>query len=327
MAGEGRERLAALLRELNVPGSFSARKTAPVDDLHLEVRGIERLSFPVPPEQATQLCEMARPARYGRESRRCSTVACGDTSEIPRSRVKIDKRRWSKTLMPVLDAVRHDLGLPSGCRLEAELHSMLVYARGQFFLPHQDSEKSDEMVGSLVVTLPSPFTGGSLVIEHEGQRATYRGSKAALSFVAFYGDCRHEVRPVRSGHRIGLTYNLLLHQTSTEPPAPDASPESVEELARLLEEHFSTPPPPRWPNTAQPTNLRAASSTCSTTGTPSGVWTGYACRVATPGVRRCLALDEPLHGQGVGAALLAEGLGRAQPSSRCASSSPCSRLV
>jgi hypothetical protein len=126
LAGEGRERLAALLGELNVPGSFSARKTAPVDDLHLEVRGIGRLSFPVPPEQATQLCEIARP---GRGEQTLLDRRLRDTSEIPRSRVKIDKRRWSKTLMPVLDAVRHDLGLPSGCGLEAELHSMLVYGK------------------------------------------------------------------------------------------------------------------------------------------------------------------------------------------------------
>jgi hypothetical protein len=32
---------------------------------------------------------------------------------------------------------------------------MLVYGKGQFFLPHQDSEKDDAMVGTLVVSLPS----------------------------------------------------------------------------------------------------------------------------------------------------------------------------
>ena len=46
---------------------------------------------------------------------------------------------------------------------------MLVYGKGQFFLPHQDSEKDDAMVGTLVVSLPSAHTGGELVIEHAGQ--------------------------------------------------------------------------------------------------------------------------------------------------------------
>ncbi len=245
MAAEAGQRLAAVLGGLDVPGSFSARRAAPPDDLSIDVRGVGRLRFPVPGEQARQLCRIARPARYGRGAQTLLDRRVRDTWEIPRSRVKIDKRRWSRTLVPVLDALRKDLGLPSGCRLEAELHSMLVYARGQFFLPHQDSEKHDEMVGSLVVTLPGPFTGGTLVIEHDGQRATYRGSKTALSFVAFYTDCRHEVKPVRSGHRIALTYNLLLRRNSTKPAALDAPPETVEELAHLLEEHFATPQS-RW---------------------------------------------------------------------------------
>jgi len=241
LVAEAGQRLAAVLGELDVPGSFSARKAAPADNLNIEVRGVGPLRFPVPEEQARQLREIARPARYGRGKQTLLDRRVRDTWEIPPSRVRIDKRRWSKTLVPVLEALRDELGLPSGCRLEAELHSMLVYARGQFFLPHQDSEKHDEMVGSLVVTLPAPFTGGALVVEHGAQRATYRGSKAALSFVAFYADCRHEVKPVRSGHRIVLTYNLLLRQNSTDPAALDAPPEAVEELARLLEEHFATP--------------------------------------------------------------------------------------
>ena len=61
--------------------------------------------------------------------------------------MKIDRRRWNRTLLPVLEELRADLGLADGCRLEAELHSFLVYGPGQFFLPHQDSEKADAMAG------------------------------------------------------------------------------------------------------------------------------------------------------------------------------------
>src|SRR5437879_2471964 len=87
---------------------------------------------------------------------------------------------------------------------------MLVYGAGQFFVPHQDSEEADAMVGSLVVTLPSSFKGGALVVRHAGMSATYRSPKKSLSLVAFYADCRHEVRPVTSGYRVTLTYNLFL---------------------------------------------------------------------------------------------------------------------
>ncbi len=29
--------------------------------------------------------------------------------------------------------------------------------------------------------------------------------------VAFYADCRHEIKPVRSGYRMVLTYDLSVH--------------------------------------------------------------------------------------------------------------------
>ncbi|MGH2928721.1 MAG: 2OG-Fe(II) oxygenase, partial [Solirubrobacteraceae bacterium] len=243
MASEARQRLAELLGELDARGSFSTRATAPPDDLQIDVQGIGRLVLPVPDEQARALCAVARPARYGQGERTLLDRRVRDTWEIPRSRVRIDARRWRRTLEPVLDTLRDDLGLHPASRLEAQLHSMLVYARGQFFLPHQDSEKDDEMVATMVVTLPSQFTGGSLVVSHEGERASYRGSKAALSFVAFYADCRHQVKPVTSGHRIVLTYNLLLRQDSGAADLPDAPPEAVHALEGLLAEHFSAPAP------------------------------------------------------------------------------------
>ena len=87
---------------------------------------------------------------------------------------------------------------------------MLVYEPGQFFVAHQDSEKDDAMIATLVVMLPSAHSGGELVVHHGGAATAYRGSKSAISLVAFYPDCLHEVRPVKSGHRITLTYNLLL---------------------------------------------------------------------------------------------------------------------
>lgn len=240
MTTAARDRLAALLGEVTSPGTFSAQQTARVDDLHLEVRGVGEVLLPVPETQASQLCRLGRPAPYGRGEHTLLDPRVRDTWEIPKSRVKIDRRRWSKTLLPVLDRLRADLGLPSGCELKAELHSMLVYAPGQFFVPHQDSEKADAMVGSLVVNLPSSFTGGALVVEHGGESSTYRSSKKSLSFVAFYADCRHQIRRVKSGYRIVLTYNLLL-DGETATAAIEAAPESVDALTRCLDEHFTTP--------------------------------------------------------------------------------------
>ena len=77
------------------------------------------------------------------------------------------------------------------------------------------------------------------MIEHAGETATYRSSKKSLSFVAFYADCLHEVRPVTSRYRVTLTYNLLLQG---DPASSDPPPGLVERLAACLNEHFGTLP-------------------------------------------------------------------------------------
>lgn len=250
------QQIGELLTKVGGPRTFTARRTAPADGLHLEVTGVGRLRFPVSRAQAQQLCRIARPARYGRGEQTLLDAGVRDTWAVPKSRVKIDHRRWNRTLLPVLDGLRADLGLPAGSKLKAELHSMLVYAPGQFFLPHQDSEKADDMIGTLVVTLPASYKGGAFVVEHKGERVTYRASKQRLSFVAFYADCQHEVRPVKEGYRIVLTYNLLRagDRAAAATAAAEAAPATVAALAERLREHFETPLPPRrhWEEDAPP---------------------------------------------------------------------------
>ncbi len=239
-----RDAVVHLLSGVRALGTFAAQRTATADDLHVEVKGLGRLRFPISRAQVRRLCGIARPARHGRGEETLLDRRVRDAWEVPRSRVKVDERRWDRTLRPMLRALGADLGLPGGSRLEAELHSLLVYGPGQFFLRHQDSEKADDMVGTLVVTLPSPFQGGAFVIEHMGERITCRGTRQPLSFVAFYADCHHEVRPVRNGYRVVLTYDLIL---AGEPAAADAAdraaPKTIGALAAHLREHFETPLP------------------------------------------------------------------------------------
>ncbi len=250
VGGAARDHLAELLGGVDSRGASSARSTLPADSLHLEVRGVGALGFPVPQAQARQLCAIARPALYGRGEDTLLDLRVRDTWEVHKSRVKIDRRRWQHALRPVLDRFRRDLGLPDGCELAADLHSMLVYGPGQFFVPHQDSEKDDEMVGSLVVTLPSSFTGGDLVVHTGTGTERYRSSKSALSLVGFYADCRHEIEPVRSGHRIVLTYNLLGRGAPTT--AADVDAATVDGVASCLDEHFTTPMERRWRTAGPP---------------------------------------------------------------------------
>jgi hypothetical protein len=234
-----------LLAGIKATGTFATRRTSPADGLRLEVKGVGRIAWPITEATARRLCAVARPARYGLKDRTQLDARIRDTWEIPKGRSTIDRPRWAQTLRPMLDRIRRDLGLPEGARLRASLHNMLVYEPGQFFVSHQDSEKADDMIGTLVVILPSAFTGGAIVLEHHDERATFRGSGGKLTFIAFYADCRHQVRPVTKGFRVVLTFNLTVDGDTSTAALPVAT-RQVGVLARRIEEFFDTPRPPRW---------------------------------------------------------------------------------
>ena len=237
MATAARDRLARTLRG-ETQAAFSAELTAKMDDLNLEVEGFGHVRFPVTPAKARKLAGLGRPARFGRGEETLTDTDVRDTWEIPKHLVRAE---WNDaTLKDILATVKEELGLPNAAELTADLHSLLVYEQNQHFLAHQDSEKDDSMVGTLVVTLPSSYTGGELMVGHNEEWKAYRGSKTALSLVAFYADCRHEVLKVTSGYRITLTYNLLVHGDTSRPEG-DAG--TVADLAELLREHFGTPVP------------------------------------------------------------------------------------
>jgi hypothetical protein len=116
--------------------------------------------------------------------------------------------------IPGLDAalaeLADELGIPAGCRMEADLHARPVYGPGQFFVSHTDTEKNDAMIGTLTVTLPSSHTGGEFVVEHGGKSVTYRSSRDSLPLVAFYADCLHQVGVHRLYGQLGRHEGPLL---------------------------------------------------------------------------------------------------------------------
>jgi len=242
MLDEITEALAAIAG----PGTFAVELACPSSDLHLCVDGVGPIRFPISTAAATKLRKSARPAPFGRRDETLYDTGVRDTGEIAAAHVEIGER-WKRALDAQLAVVRRRLGLPEGGTLTAVLDKMLVYGRGQFFAPHQDSERGDDMVGTLVVELPCQHRGGAVVIEHLGKKKVYAGAARGpsdLGLLAFYADCHHEVQPVTSGCRVTLTYQLV-HRGRAE-PAPPRERAAVDRLAACVEAYFATPIAPRY---------------------------------------------------------------------------------
>ena len=87
------------------------------------------------------------------------------------------------------------------------------------FRPHVDTPRGATQFGSLVVCLPNAHQGGQLRVAHRGHHVEWDWSNTAhteddksIQWAAFYSDCEHEVKEVKTGHRITLTYNLYVHE-------------------------------------------------------------------------------------------------------------------
>ena len=200
------------------PGSFCSSGALPLSSPPLlpliSVDGVcDPLSFPLPPSQCAALIAVAQRAPFGRGSETVVDVAVRNTWQLDCSAVHVDSAFLETIRRLVVPRVCGELGVSlSAASVDARLYKLLVYETGGFFRAHRDTEKEDGMFGTLVVLLPVQYTGGELVVEHAGQRRVIDCSAGELwrgfSYAAFYADCRHQIQPVTSGHRVALTFNL-----------------------------------------------------------------------------------------------------------------------
>ncbi len=166
----------------------------PVDALTVSVKNLGPLASPLPPATAQALHAASTPARHGRRDQTLLDKRVRDTGELRADTLAL---RWADGVRDALQGeVASALGLQ---QIEARLHYLLVYGPGQFFKPHQDTEKHSGMVATLVLVWPSPHIGGELVVRHASEQAHFASQHLtadAIRWFAFYADCRHEVLPV-----------------------------------------------------------------------------------------------------------------------------------
>jgi len=179
----------------------------------LQVDKVGAIRLPLGSTQARKLIRECSQAPYGKGTETLVDTDVRRVWELDPQRFKLTNPKWDELVSSITGEVQEALGLEES-KLTAHLYKLLVYEKGSFFLAHRDGEKLDGMVATLVIALPSPHTGGELVVSHEGRRheITFTGAASGheLSYAVFYADCEHEVRPVKGGFRLCLVYNLTL---------------------------------------------------------------------------------------------------------------------
>lgn len=229
------DQLFNALQNVQRPGNFYAAGTLDVFPPHLVVEGVGRIALPLLSLQAEQLVAVAEHAPYGRGQETIVDTKVRRTWQIDANRVTLSGKHWQENLDVIVN--RAAIGLGVSGEVRAELYKLLVYDAGSFFISHRDTEKAAGMFATLVIVLPSAYSGGELVVKHQQQQVKLDlccDDPSEIAFATFYADCVHEVLPITQGCRLTLIYNLLRADKKMPLPKPPDYHREQDEVANLL---------------------------------------------------------------------------------------------
>ena len=86
----------------------------------------------------------------------------------------------------------------------------------------------------MIILLPSRYTGGEIHLTHASETQVIDFSASSLAktaVLAWYTDVLHEVKPVTSGYRLALSFNMI--HTSPDKPLPTVSSQADGPCAKL----------------------------------------------------------------------------------------------
>ena len=173
------------------------------------VGSIEGIS--IHPQLFDSLLTIASGSKVGVGSETVFDQGIRSSSEIQLDPEKDVYPQFIQMILPTIQQMSISLIHPR--RVELQPYKLVLYQEGDHFEEHMDSEKDEEMIGTLVIEYPGDAIGGNLefedfVVEHPPAET--------LGLTLFYNDLKHSVSKVESGRRIALTFNVL--STSTVIP-------------------------------------------------------------------------------------------------------------
>lgn len=184
------------------------------DGCELAVKPAER---PFEQEAANQmLIARCTPAPYGKGRRTRYDRTVRDALQLNAEGGTFSVLHFDPASAGVLDQIRRQLAPADPNPISAELYALNIYGRDGHFRPHKDTPRGDDMLGTLIVCLPSRFSAGQLVVHHRGAFEVFDWGREIdeqpapnrVRWAAFFGDVDHAVERVWWGSRVTVSYLL-----------------------------------------------------------------------------------------------------------------------
>ncbi|KAI0851538.1 hypothetical protein F5Y00DRAFT_267723 [Daldinia vernicosa] len=167
------------------------------------------IPLPLAPRDAETIRSVSREAPFGRGDETVVDTSVRKTWELDHTQFTFANPAWQPYVASLLDEAARSLAMSE---VRAEPYKLLLYEEGSFFKRHKDSEKVPGMIGTMVICLPSKHDGGSVHLSHAGKSYVFETDKTSdfgLTCLSWFSDVTHEIKPLKSGYRLVLTYNII----------------------------------------------------------------------------------------------------------------------
>ncbi|TID25845.1 hypothetical protein E6O75_ATG03708 [Venturia nashicola] len=232
-----KELLRHCLSKVTLAGSFSTYHHSPLfPNPGLHVKGFGLVALPLRGDDAKAIAKLSTLAPFGMKEKTVVDTAVRNTWELNASEFGFQNPAWTPFFTNLVRQAMVGLGVETA--VNPESYKLLLYEEGAFFKAHKDSEKVPGMFGTLVICLPSKHAGGEVLLSHAGQERTLDTATTSafdLTALSWYSDVKHEIRPITSGYRLVLTYNLVDSSRSAVKQSAAQVYEKRNELDGLLQ--------------------------------------------------------------------------------------------
>ncbi|KAK4194702.1 hypothetical protein QBC40DRAFT_353086 [Triangularia verruculosa] len=129
---------------------------------------------------------------------------------------------WDDICPRVCEELGVDQQVASSVR--AEIRNIVLQQSGPMrdFDVQLSSRSSQNIIGTLVVSLPSSHNRGDILLTHSGRQIVYSTQHShQYSYAAWYCEADHEITPLVRGTRIMMVFDLVFesHDTNLSPPS------------------------------------------------------------------------------------------------------------
>ncbi|KAF3894155.1 Fe2OG dioxygenase domain-containing protein [Trichophyton interdigitale] len=236
-----KRRVYQALRSIDSKGDFACfRGLNGILDPKLHINGLDRVvKLPLSPDDTNAIIDVCHRSPFGKGEETLVDTSVRKCWELNTTEFDIKAPGWANYMKKIVADVGKGLGVADKVSsIRADPYKLLLYEKDAFFLSHQDSPKADGMFATLVVCLPTEHEGGEIVLNHQGKSMQFKTSTtsmAGFSYAAWYSDVFHEIKPITGGHRLVLTYNLILEGTDNVPSAPSSESRALRNALKFWE--------------------------------------------------------------------------------------------